>query len=74
MSMKIEMDRRDWIKLAEFINAANEAKEEIERVAAKGTQQVSIKKEAIEAWLATKVPAQVWIKLGALVKEGLEDG
>jgi endonuclease YncB( thermonuclease family) len=50
--MKIEMERQDWQALADFINAANDAKTEIEAAIADGKQQVSVKKKAIESKMA----------------------
>lgn len=69
----LELGKADWEALRTFIEAANEAREAIRRAVGRGSQQVSVKNEAVHRFLEQDVPPVVWLKLGGLLADVLKD-
>lgn len=71
--LTLEMDRDDWRRLHEYLEAANKVKQLIEEADASGKQQVSIKHDRVERFLALKLPPDFWLKLGSLIGSKLQE-
>ena len=73
MEVALEMEKEDWRRLFEYAHAANEVKHLIEQADVAGKQQVSIKQDAVERFLALKIPPDFWLKLGSLIGRKLKE-
>lgn len=65
--LQLEMAREDWLALLGFLQAANDVRALAAKVTKAGKQQVSINAPEVQRWLDEDVPADVWVKLGALM-------
>jgi hypothetical protein len=68
--LQVELTREDWSALLGFLQAANDVRGLMQRVAKSGKQQISVNDGAVTKWLDTDVPSDVWLKLGALMSAG----
>lgn len=66
----IEMAREDWLSLLGFLQAANDVRSLMGKAVKAGKQQIAVSAHEVERWLDTDVPADVWVKLGALMARG----
>lgn len=73
MTLTLEMDREDWRRLHEYLEAATEVKQLIEAAETAGKQQVSIRTKEVERFLDLKPPPNFWLKLGGLIRSKLDD-
>ena len=64
---QVELTRDDWLALFAFLKAANDVRSLMVRTTKKGKAQIAVTAAEVEAWLDTDVPADVWVKLGALM-------
>lgn len=71
--MELTMTRADWTQLAEFVQAANAARDVIRGAATNGREQVSLRNQEIDTFKETEAPAAFWMKLGGLLHEQLKD-
>jgi hypothetical protein len=71
--LTLEMDRDDWRKLHEYLEAANKVKGLIEEAEVTGKQQVSIKHAPVERFVSLKLPPDFWLKLGSLIGSKLQE-
>lgn len=68
--LQVELTREDWLALLGFLQAANDVRGLMLKITKSGKQQISVNADEVTKWLDTDVPADVWVKLGALMSAG----